>query len=304
MRRVLFLFFNVSARALAKLSRLSINLASCWAPFDIQRRNVIHSTRYDMVAAPDEPYYAEQYWRVILPCLEKVPHDAHIIDLGCSQGRFAIKLAKHFTDGIVIGCDLSTKAVLQARNYASRDSVENVHFQINSITDCLGGFSENVADLILLTEVTFFYPQWGEELPRIIRVLKPGGILVISFRSQYFNALALVRERLWGGVEPLLRDRQGAIFGSSTIFTWQTSADVSSLLVEKHGLELLDLRGIGVCSGIPGDPHDDICQPSQLSEAERMQLVKLELELGKTVPDGGRYILAVARKPETLEPIQ
>lgn len=300
MRYVLFLFFNVWARALAKLSRLSIKLASGWTPSDIQQRNVIRSTRYDMVAAPDEPYYAEQYWSVILPCLEKAPHNAQIIDLGCSQGRFAIRLAKYFNDGFVTGCDISANAVSQARNYAVLDSVENIHFQVHSISDCLGGFSANVADLILLTEVTFFYPQWGEDLPRIIRVLKAGGILVISFRSQYFNALALVRERLFGETESVLQNRQGAIFGATTVFTWQTSAEISSLLVEMYGLELLDLRGIGVCSGIPGDPHDDICQPSQLSDAERIQLMKLELELGKTVPDGGRYILAVARKPETL----
>lgn len=304
MRNVLFLFFNVAARILARLSRIVLKMASCWAPVDIQQRDIVRSTRYDMVAASDEPYYAKQYWNVILPCLYKVPPDAQILDLGCSQGRFAIKLAKHFVDGHVIGCDLSAKAISQARNYATRDSVENIHFQVKSITDCLEDFNEYFADLIFFTEVTVFYPQWEEELPRIIRRLKPGGILVISFRSQYFNALALVRGRLWGGMKPVLQDRQGAIFGSSTIFTWQTSAEISSLLVERHGLELLDLRGIGVCSGIPGDPHDDICQPSQLSEAERMQLMKLELELGKTVPDGGRYILAVARKPETLEPIQ
>ena len=47
------------------------------------------------------------------------------------------------------------------------------------------------------------------------------------------------------------------------------------------------------------DPHDDICQPAQLSNAERMQHMELELELelGRTVPDGGRYILAVVRQP-------
>jgi len=72
----------------------------------------------------------------------------------------------------------------------------------------------------------------------------------------------------------------------------------NDLFVNKYRLELLELRGLGVCSGIPGDPHDSICQPSQLTIEERDKLMELELELGKTVPDAGRYILAVLRKRE------
>lgn len=300
MKSFLFSLFDFSARAFAKLSRLSLGLAHKWEPDDTQQRSVIGSTRYDMVAAQDEPYYAEQYWRVMLPHLDKLPRDAKALDLGCSQGRFAIRLSKFFDQGRVVGCDLSAEAIAQARNYAAHDLIGNIDFRVQPLADCIGDFSENSVDAILLTEVTFFYPKWKQDLPRIIQILKPGGILVASFRSQYFDALYLVRGRLWEGIDPVLKDRQGALLGSSTVFTWQTSEEIRSFLVEVCGLELLDLRGIGVCSGIPGDPHDHICQPSQLSNSGREKLMELELELGKTVPDGGRYILAVARKPESL----
>lgn len=263
----------------------------------MQQRNIVRSTRYDMVAAPDESYYAEQYWHIMFPHLNKLPRDAKILDLGCSQGRLTIRLGKLFSQGHVTGCDLSAEAIAQARNYAERDSVGNIDFQVKPIADCLEGFSKQSVDAIVLTEVTFCYPHWKQELPRVIQTIKPGGILVISFRSQYFNALCVVRDRLWENVEYVLQDRQGAIFGSSTVFTWQTSAEIRELLVESHGLELLELRGIGACSGIPGDPHDHICLPSRLNDGEREQLMKLELELGKTVPDGGRYFIAVVRKP-------
>ena len=253
-----------------------------------------------MVTTPDELYYAEQYWNVLLPHLSRIPRDAHVLDLGCSQGRFTIRLGKFFTQGRIAGCDLSAEAIAQARAYATHDSIGNVDLRVQSIADCLEEFGDKSVDVILLTEVTFFYPKWQQDLPRLIGALKPGGILVISFRPQYFDALCLVRHRMWQNVETVLQVRQGAIFGASTVFTWQTSSEVRSLLVKGHGLEVLELFGIGVCSGIPGDPHDHICQPSQLSDDERMQLMKLELELGKTVPDGGRYILAVARKPNTL----
>lgn len=297
MKNFLSHLLNYSARVLGKLSRLVLGLARKWESVDFQQRSVISSTHYDMVMAPDEPYYAEQYWQVLLPHLGQLPEDAQILDLGCCQGRFTIRLGKLFGHGQIVGCDLSAEAITKARDYAALNSKGNIDFRVQSIADCLGSFSAKSVDAILLTEVTFFYPKWEQDLPCIIQTLKPGGILIISFRSQYFDALCLVRGRRWEGVDPVLQDRQGAVFGSSTVFTWQTSSEIRALLVQSYGLELLDLRGIGVCSGIPGDPHDYICQPSQLGEAERMQLMKLELELGKSVPNGGRYILAVARKP-------
>lgn len=250
-----------------------------------------------MVASPDEPYYAEQYWTVMIPHLRTLPKSAQALDLGCGQGRFALRLGRLFANGRVVGCDVSAMAIAQAEAYARRDLVGNVTFRVQQIADCLEEFSESSVDAILLTEVTFFYPEWERDLSRTIRTLRPGGILVVSFRSQYFNALSLVHRRRWDGAEVILRHRKGAIYGSPPVFTWQTSEEIRALLVEDNGLELLELRGIGVCSGIPGDPHDHICRPSQLSSGEREDLMRLELELGKSVPDGGRYILAVARRP-------
>lgn len=275
-----------------------MSIARRFEPSDIQQRGVIGSTSYNMFTAPDESYYAEQYWNAMLPYFSMLPKNASALDLGCSQGRLTTMLARFFSDGQVTGCDLSAEAIHQAREYAAVDSIVNINFCAQSIDQCLGDYEDESVDVVVMTEVTIFYPEWERDLPRIVRILKTGGILICSFRSQYFDALCLVRSRMWESVEPVLRNRQGPIFGSPIVFTWQTSAEITEILAGRHGLELLDLRGIGVCSGIPGDPHDVICQPSQLSNAEREQLMKLEVQLGKTVPDGGRYILAIARKPD------
>ncbi len=297
MKALLYFLLDLSARVLNKLSRMVSGVAKRLEPDDMQRQGVVGSTGYDMVAAPDEPFYAEQYWRAILPHLETLPKSAKALDLGCSQGRFTTRLATLFSDGRVVGCDLSADAIDEAKNYAAAGSVGNIDFRVQSIVDCVKEFNQESMDVVVMTEVTIFYPEWEEDFPEIIRTLKPGGILIVSFRSQYFDALCVTRNRLWESVEPVLRDRKGAIFDSSIVFTWQTSAEIKRLFVEKHGLELLELCGIGVCSGIPGDPHDHISRPSQLNYSERERLMELETELGKSVPDGGRYILAVARTP-------
>jgi hypothetical protein len=135
-------------------------------------------------------------------------------------------------------------------------------------------------------------------MAEIMRVLRPGALLLMSFRSQYFDALYLVRGRLWHNMGMLLEKRRGHIFDGLVEFSWQTSEEIRSLLTCGHGLELLEQCGIGVCSGIPGDPHDHIVRPSQLDSGEKNHLMELELELGRNVPDAGRYILVVAKKPD------
>ena len=71
------------------------------------------------------------------------------------------------------------------------------------------------------------------------------------------------------------------------------------MLTCDHELDLLELRAIGVCSGILGDePHGHIVMSSQLDSMAQDHLMKQELGLSRSVPDAGRYILAVAQKPK------
>jgi SAM-dependent methyltransferase len=253
-----------------------------------------------MVNAPDEPYYAEQYWRVISPYLKIMTEDAHCLDLGCSQGRFSLRLAKRFTQGKVLACDISGPAIIAARRNADKASLRNLEFRVESIERTLQSCATESQDVVMMTEVTFFFPEWQEQMTEIIRVLRPGALLLMSFRSQYFNALCLVRGRLWHNMGMLLEDRCGRIFDAQSEFSWQTSGDIRSLLTCDHRLALLELCGIGSCSGIAADPHDYIVRPSQLDCGEQDHLMKLELELGRSVPDAGRYILAVAQKEKII----
>ncbi len=286
---------GLASRALGKLYRVSSGVQRRLEPDDIQRRRVIDSTRYSMVDAPDEAYYADQYWRLMLPHLSTLSRKASVLDLGCSQGRFSLKAAEQFPEASIVGCDLSASAIEEARRNAGARRLRNVQFRLQDIAECLASVDRESVDAILLTEVTFFYPEWVHDFPQIVEKLKRGGILAASFRSQYFDALHLVRDRHWSGVTTLLTERSGAPFGSSTRYSWSTAEEVRSTL-EERGLTVLELCGIGCCSGIPSDPHDSICRPSQLSDAERAKLMELELGVGRSVPDGGRYILAVGRK--------
>jgi len=296
MSNLLFKSLRFGSRAFGKISRTLNSLSSNFAPKDIQETLVRGSTCYDMVVAPDEPYYAEQYWHVISPFLTGIAEEAQCLDLGCSQGRFSLRLARRFPKGKVLACDISEPAIAAARRNADKAGLRNLEFRVESIGQTLQSCGTESQDMVLMTEVTFFYPDWQLQMDEIMRVLRPGALLLMSFRSQYFDALCLVRGRFWHNTGMLLEKRRGYIFDGQLEFSWNTSEEIRALLTCEYGLDILELCGIGTCSGIPGDPHEQMARPSQLDSTEQKQLLGLELELGRSVPDAGRYILAVARK--------
>lgn len=264
-------------------------------------RAVIDSTlHHDMATHPDEQYYRSLYWQWIQPYLETIPPDARCLDLGCGQGRFSLPLAGHFRSGEVLGVDLSLPAVEQGRRNAVAAGIGNVSFVCSSLDRFVPELLPESYDLILLTEVSFFWPEWQGHLNRLVSALRPGGLLVGAFRPLYFNALCLVQQRRWRELDVLLSGREGYLFGPDVRFSWQTSNELNTIFTSQAGLTLELLTGVGVCSGIEGDPHAAVARPSLIPSHDRKYLQSLEFELGAAIPDAGRYMLAIGRRIPAL----
>lgn len=265
---------------------------------DEQQRRVVSSTKHDMVAYPDEPYYRAQYWYWIEKALGSVqmPNSSVCLDLGCGQGRLTAPLAQKFNSGSAVGIDISATAIASAKKYADQLGIANVDYRVGNIHDVVREWPSTSVDLVLMTEVTFFYPRWREDLIELKRILKPGGLLGIAFRPQYYDMLNIIKHRTWEQVDLLLNERSGPLYGDGMEFTWQKSGEVRRLFDETLGMELMSLVGIGCCSGIEYDPRACIVRPSKLDKDERDRLMQLELSVGAEIPDAGRYMLAIARK--------
>jgi len=257
-------------------------------------------TDYDMVESPDEPYYANQYLHWILPELSSRFPDrrAEILDLGCGQGRLSIPLAEWCATGggRVTGVDLTPSAVEKARGRAAARGLSNVTFHQGDARGFARGLAEASANALLLLEVTFFLPTYRDLLREMARLVRPGGVLFVSFRSQYYNLLQTVWSWRLDGAEMALREREGYLWGEPVWYTWQTPEDIRGLF-QDLGLRLLGLRGIGVCSGLEEDPHGAIIRPSQLPPEDQDRLMAIECAAAEPYAACGRYILAVAEKP-------
>lgn len=263
--------------------------------------------QYNMVTHPDEPYYADQYLRFILPELERRFPDRRtvIFDLGCGQGRHTLPLARWCTDGggKVTGVDLTPAAVELGRQYAEEQGLRNVTFVAGDALEFMRQAADESAHAIVFAEVSIIMPSYKEVLKEIGRVLKPGGVAFIAFRSQYYNLLQMAWLRSWENAKRCLTERNGHIFDGTPLalesrmwWTWQTVEDIRPLLTE-CGLQVLRTYGIGVLSGTSGDARGKIVHPALLSEDEQTGLMEIECAAAEQYAACGRFILTVADRP-------
>jgi SAM-dependent methyltransferase len=101
-----------------------------------------------------------------------------ILDIGCGGGGTIRKLARMATEGKVYGIDYSQESVKisQKRNgkliEAGRVKVQ--HGSVSSMP-----FMDGMFDLVTAVETHYFWPDLVNDMKEVLRVLKPGGTLIV-----------------------------------------------------------------------------------------------------------------------------
>jgi ubiquinone/menaquinone biosynthesis C-methylase UbiE len=250
---------------------------------------------WDMVAEPDEQFYLAQYWHWLEPLLDGLSADARILDIGCGQGRLTLPLAEGAPHATVVGIDLSEEVLALARTYLAARDLRNVELHAADAVAFLADEPDGSADLVLFLEVTQWMEGYREALAEIARVLKPGGSLFASLRTQYYQLLREVQENNFEAARTARDARSGRLGDTPVRFNWHTAEDVRTLFAEL-GFDSVRLYAIGAVSGTDKDPLSGIAQPSRLPEETRAQLLDLELSLAEQYAGYGRFTAAVATK--------
>ena len=150
-------------------------------------------------------------------------------------------------------------------------------------------------DLILFTEVAIYMPNWEESFNKAVSLLNKNGIIIFSNRSQYYQALSVIKNKNLKNLNLIINKREGEIFDrQKTVFTWNTSKEIKNIFL-KNKLEILKNTGIGSLSGIENDIIS-YNQPKNLNEKQQKTLLESEAEIGNLLPDTGRYILTIGKK--------
>jgi len=101
-----------------------------------------------------------------------------ILDAGCGGGRTVCKLAAIASHGKVYGVDFSKESVAFA-NRINKQWIDTGRVEIREASVSQLPFSENVFDLVTAVETHFWWPDLPSDMREVVRVLKPGGALIV-----------------------------------------------------------------------------------------------------------------------------
>jgi len=104
-------------------------------------------------------------------------HDT-ILDVGCGGGMTIRKLAAITTEGRIYGIDYSEESVAAAKR-TNKQWIEKGRVEIQQGSVSHLPFSDNMFDLVIGVETHFFWPDLPADMQEILRVLKPGGSLLV-----------------------------------------------------------------------------------------------------------------------------
>jgi SAM-dependent methyltransferase len=123
---------------------------------------------------------------------------ATILDVGCGGGRTVAKLAAIATEGKVYGIDYSEDSVAASRRTNAR-WIETGRVDIREGSVSSLPFPDGTFDLVTAVETHLFWPDLPGDMREILRVLKPGGRLVIiseAYKAGKDTRLAKYADRL------------------------------------------------------------------------------------------------------------
>jgi len=111
-----------------------------------------------------------------------VESNFRILDVGCGGGRTIEKLATLASQGQVDGVDYAAGSVAASRAHNKKLIAEGrvaiVHASVSSLP-----FPDNTFDLVTAVETQYYWPDLLHDMQEVLRVLKPGGTLLVLAES-------------------------------------------------------------------------------------------------------------------------
>lgn len=164
---------------------------------------------------------------------------SRVADIGCGTGALALKLAARGYQ--VTGFDSSLPMMSQLRKRTKGFDIRLEQADVFHLDNSLGTFDAAVSRWVLS-----HFPNWGEIVSSVGRVLRPGGVFVFDMKSKEHQDFFFSR-RTFGGVgaenEPL--DDVSKDFDPLEVVTSATAESIEAVLTDA-GFELLGLHPFGL----------------------------------------------------------
>lgn len=123
-----------------------------------------------------EYLYNEDYFRKILVPLLKLREDSVILDVGCGLGFLGMKLAEFVPKGKIIGIDLDSKLIEEAKRRMNSRITENLDFRVGNVYEL--PISDNSIDVSICHTLLMHLNEPLKGVAEMQRVTKTGGRVV------------------------------------------------------------------------------------------------------------------------------
>lgn len=159
-----------------------------------------------------------------------------ILDVGCGGGRTIQKLVAVACEGRVYGVDYAEGSVAMSRR-KNAESIQAGHVKIKQASVSQLPFADNKFDLVTAVETQYYWPDLPSDMQEILRVLKPGGTLLIVAET-YKNGAG---NSVYGPVMKLLGSRSLGVEDQRQLFCEAGYQDVQ--IFEERGKGWICARG-------------------------------------------------------------
>jgi ubiquinone/menaquinone biosynthesis C-methylase UbiE len=122
-----------------------------------------------------------------------------VLDVGCGGGRTVSKLAAIAAQGKVYGIDHSKESVAMAMR-TNKQWIDIGRVEVREASVSRLPFSDGAFDIVTAVETHFWWPALPTDLREVLRVLKPGGRLII-IAEVYKGAKAFTSKAVEGYAE-------------------------------------------------------------------------------------------------------
>lgn len=112
----------------------------------------------------------------------QIGEDFTILDVGCGGGRTIEKLAAVAGKGSVYGVDYADGSVAVSRE-KNAGLIRSGRVEIKQASVSQLPFPDSKFDLVTAVETQYYWPDLVKDMQEVLRVLKPGGTLIVIAES-------------------------------------------------------------------------------------------------------------------------